>query len=165
MVLKHFLQVYRVLYCRSALHMVGSGTRRVVRVVKIRCALYVLVLRSKFFYWFPGIREPPLATRLVVTISVKETTLDISLGMSLGLMYTCRVFISSTVHGAVWWRNWLYMYSLACFQNARIPREDRRIGLNPPTGESKFVHPTPATCPATPALFYPVNTSHPTRIV
>ena len=42
----------------------GSGTRRVVRVVKIRCALYVLVLRSKFFYWFPGIREPPLATRL-----------------------------------------------------------------------------------------------------
>ena len=42
----------------------GSGTRRVVRVVKIRCALYVLVLRSTFFYWFPGIREPPLATRL-----------------------------------------------------------------------------------------------------
>ena len=33
--------------------MVGSGTRRVVRVVKIRCALYVLV-KVEIFLLVPG---------------------------------------------------------------------------------------------------------------
>ena len=76
MVLKNFLQVYRVLYCRSALHMVGVGNQASSSSCK-NTLRTILVLRSKLFYWFPGIREPPLATRLsnfIVLFCVHQTS-------------------------------------------------------------------------------------------
>ena len=55
------------MYCRSALHMVGVGNQ--ASSPSSKNTLRTIVLRSKFFYWFPGIREPPLATRLDIHVS------------------------------------------------------------------------------------------------
>ena len=66
MVLKNFLQVYRVLYCRSALHMVGVGNQ--ASSPSSKNTLHTICTSTKVEIFLlvpgPGIREPPLATRL-----------------------------------------------------------------------------------------------------
>ena len=72
MVLKNFLQVYRVLYCRSALHMVGVGNQASSPSSKNTLRTICTSTKVEIFLLVPGHpgTTPSYAPALHATITV-----------------------------------------------------------------------------------------------